>query len=53
MTLNPKTAKEDELASTAVKRMEAHGITALIVTDGDERPVGVVHLHDLMRDGIV
>jgi arabinose-5-phosphate isomerase len=53
MTLNPKTASEDELASTAVRRMESHGITALIVTDGDERPVGVVHLHDLMREGIV
>lgn len=53
MTLSPKTAKEDELASAAVRRMEAHGITALIVTDCDEKPVGVVHLHDLMREGII
>lgn len=53
MSRTPKTAKKDELASTAVKKMEKHGITALIVTDDDERPIGIVHLHDLMREGII
>ena len=53
MSRTPRTAKKDELASAAVRRMEKHGITALIVTNHDERPVGIVHLHDLMREGII
>ncbi len=53
MSHTPKTMKKDELASAAVKKMEKHGITALIVTDDEERPVGIVHLHDLMREGII
>lgn len=53
MSRTPKTVKKDELASAAVRKMEKHGITALIVTDDDEKPVGIVHLHDLMREGIV
>ena len=53
MSRTPRTVKKDELASAAVRKMEKHGITALIVTDDDERPVGIVHLHDLMREGII
>jgi len=53
MSRTPKTMKKDELASAAVRKMEKHGITALVVTDDDEKPVGIVHLHDLMREGIV
>ena len=52
MTANPKMARPDELASAAVFRMEKHGIMALPVVDDDERVVGVVHLHDLMRAGV-
>jgi arabinose-5-phosphate isomerase len=52
MSRTPRTIKKDELASAAVRKMEKHGITALIVTDDGERPVGIVHLHDLMREGI-
>jgi len=53
MSRTPRTAKKEELASAAVRRMEQHGITALIVTDDNEKPVGIVHLHDLMREGII
>jgi len=53
MSKNPKTVRKHELASAAVRKMEKHGITALIVTDDKERPVGIVHLHDLMREGII
>lgn len=49
MTRTPKLAREDELASAAVFRMEEHGIMALPVVNAEERLVGVVHLHDLMR----
>jgi arabinose-5-phosphate isomerase len=53
MNTNPKTAREDELGSAVVFRMENHGIIAMPVVDSSERIVGVVHLHDLMRAGVV
>ena len=52
MVRNPKLAHADELASAVVYRMEQHGIMAMPVLDGNERMVGVVHLHDLMRAGV-
>lgn len=46
----PKVARTDELASAVVYRMEKHGIMAMpVVGPPDDRLVGVVHLHDLMR----
>jgi arabinose-5-phosphate isomerase len=51
MTRTPKTAVADELAATAVQRMEQYGIMALPVLDGGRKVVGMVHLHDLMRAG--
>lgn len=53
MTRDPKTAVPDELGSAAVHRMEAYGVMALPVVDGERRLVGLVHLHDLMRAGAV
>ena len=53
MNKNPKTAHADELGSAVVYRMETHGIIAMPVLNGDEQIVGVVHLHDLMRAGVV
>jgi len=49
MTKNPKTAKENELAMEALKRMEDHKITVLIVVDEKRRPIGIIHIHDIMR----
>ena len=49
MNRAPKLARNDELASAVVYRMETHGIMAMPVVDAGERLVGVVHLHDLMR----
>jgi len=51
MTRTPKTASADELAATAVHRMEQHGIMALPVLDGGKKVIGMVHLHDLMKAG--
>jgi len=45
----PKVARHNELASAVVFRMEQHGIMAMPVLGDEERLVGVVHLHDLMR----
>jgi len=53
MTRDPKVAHPDELASAAVRRMEEHGIMALPVREDDGRLRGIVHLHDLMRSGVV
>jgi len=52
MTRNPKTIRGDTLASEALEILNSSKITALIVTDGN-RPVGIVHLHDILRAGVV
>ena len=43
----------DELAAKAVEMMERYSITTLVVADNAKRTVGVVHLHDLLKHGIV
>jgi len=53
MTTKPKIATQGELASAVAYRMEQHGIMAVPVVDDDDRLVGVVHLHDLMRARVV
>lgn len=52
MTRNPKTIEADALAAKALAVMEKHSITSLVVPDGDGRPLGVVHLHDILKQGI-
>lgn len=53
MTTNPKIIDKGALAVEAANRMEHYGITALIVVDDKKRPIGIVHLHDLMRQRVV
>ncbi len=50
---HPKLIGPDELAAKAVEMMERHSITTLVVADMAKRIVGVVHLHDLLKHGIV
>ncbi len=52
MTKNPKTIRGSLLASEALEILNASKITALIVTEAN-KPVGIVHLHDLLRAGVV
>lgn len=52
MSTNPRLAREDELGSAVVYRMEQHGIISMPVVDSAEKLVGVIHLHDLMRAGV-
>jgi arabinose-5-phosphate isomerase len=49
----PKLIGPDELAAKAVEMMERYSITTLVVADNAKRIVGVVHLHDLLKHGIV
>lgn len=53
MTRNPKTISEEELAAKALSIMENYSITALVVPDEKGIPVGIIHLHDILRQGIV
>ncbi len=53
MTKNPKVTKREALAAEAVAIMEKNSITCLIVTSRDARPEGVLHLHDLLKAGVV
>ena len=53
MTRSPKTIHEDEMAIKALKIMKENNITQVLVTDGEQRYVGIIHLHDLVREGIV
>lgn len=50
---NPKTIGPDELAARAVQAMEQHAITGLIVVENQRKIVGVLHLHDLLKSGVV
>jgi arabinose-5-phosphate isomerase len=54
MTLSPRTTRADALAAEALHAMNAGGrpITSLFVVDAAGRPVGIVHVHDLLRGGV-
>lgn len=53
MTTEPQLARDDELGSAVVYRMEQRGIISMPVVSSDGKLAGVVHLHDLMRAGVV
>ncbi|HMK43741.1 MAG TPA: KpsF/GutQ family sugar-phosphate isomerase [Dissulfurispiraceae bacterium] len=53
MTKAPKTIAAEELAAKALAVMEEKKITALIVPDPSGKALGVIHLHDILRKGIV
>ncbi len=55
MTQNPKSIEADTLAAQAVQQMEEYSITSLFVFDkvGEKAPRGIIHLHDLLRAGVV
>jgi len=52
MTRNPRTIEKGALVEAALKKMEEYSITSLFVLDGADA-VGVVHMHDLIRAGVV
>jgi len=52
MTRPPKTVKSTVLATAALAMLNQHSIGALIVIDDENRPIGLVHFHDLLRIGV-
>ncbi|MBU3069728.1 KpsF/GutQ family sugar-phosphate isomerase [Aestuariicella sp. G3-2] len=53
MSANPKTVHHNMLAAEALGIMESRKITALIVEDDAHRPIGVIHMHDILRAGVM
>jgi arabinose-5-phosphate isomerase len=53
MTRGGKTVRAEQLAAEAVALMEKHKITALLIEDAAGRLAGIVHMHDLLRAGVV
>lgn len=52
MTRSPKTVHTGTLASQVLEVMEDLNIMQMIVVDADHRPVGMAHLHDLLKAGV-
>jgi arabinose-5-phosphate isomerase len=52
MNTNPKTIDKDELAVEALNKMQHNNISQLIVTDNGNY-AGILHIHDMMREGII
>ncbi len=53
ITHNPKTITKNTLAAKAVSIMEKHSITALIIVDTEGKTEGIIHLHDILKAGVV
>lgn len=52
MTKNPKIMKAKYLASFALQQMESFKITTLFIVDDENKPEGIIHLHDLINLGL-
>jgi arabinose-5-phosphate isomerase len=52
MGKNPKTVQENAMAIEALEKLESNNITQILVVDAQEKYIGVVHLHDLIKEGI-
>jgi len=53
MTPNPKILPIDTLAIDALAMMRKHSITSIIIIDNNNNYAGVVHIHDIIREGII
>ncbi|MGB8712802.1 MAG: KpsF/GutQ family sugar-phosphate isomerase, partial [Onishia taeanensis] len=53
MTSPGKRTSADVLAAEAVRIMEGSRISALAVVDAQGRPIGALHMHDLLRSGVI
>jgi len=53
MTKDPKAIKPDTSGIEALEVMETYSITMIPVVDDDHKPIAMLHMHDLIRAGIV
>ncbi len=52
MTVNPKHISKSDYGASALNLMEKYSITALAVVDETNKPIGVIHIHDLLKAGV-
>ena len=52
MTKNPKTVRDNTLAVEALELMKTKNITNLFVVDSNDQYLGVIHIHDIIKEGI-
>ncbi len=53
MTTNPRVISPGILAAEALQIMEENKITSLIVINNENKPIGVIHMHDILRAGVI
>jgi arabinose-5-phosphate isomerase len=53
MTKNPKTINSEALAAKAANIMEKHSITSLVISDDKQTAKGIIHLHDILKAGVL
>ncbi|MYM64636.1 KpsF/GutQ family sugar-phosphate isomerase [Pseudomaricurvus sp. HS19] len=53
MSANPRTVNGNTLAAEALGIMEERKITALVVEDNDKHVIGLIHMHDILRAGVI
>ena len=53
MTAGGKVIEANQLAAEALQLMEQNAINSLVVTDQQQRPIGALNMHDLLRAGVV
>jgi len=53
MTLHPKTVGPDLMAIQALEVLRKHDITQLVVAEADNQYLGILHLHDLIKEGLI
>jgi len=53
MSRHPKTVSAETLAAQALRIMEDNKITALVVQDDQQHPIGLLHMHDILRAGVI
>jgi arabinose-5-phosphate isomerase len=53
MSRNPVTILEDEMASVALQKIRENEISQLVVIDKDENYKGILHIHNLINEGLI
>lgn len=53
MSTDPKIIEKHALTAEAIQVMEKHSITSLVIIDGNKNPSGIIHLHDILKAGVV
>lgn len=53
MTVNPRTSRPDLLAAEALQLMQAHHVNQLLITDTQDKLIGALNMHDMLRAGVI